>query len=164
MSLNLNYIKILFYFFPLAILQVSLLPFLSIDSVGPDLIIILLVYYTLHYGQIYGTLAGFIFGFLFDLISGGVIGGFMFSKTLTLFIIGYIYNENKVEDYVYSYWFVLIVLIAGIIDSLIYSMIVLSDSAINLLTILFTQSILPGLYTAAVSVPFLLFRKRKGLT
>lgn len=163
MTLNYNYYKILIYFFPLAVIQVTLLPFLSVDTVGPDLIIILLVYYTLQYGQIFGMLAGFALGFLFDLISGGVLGGFMFSKTLTFFIIGYIYNENKIEEYIYSYWFVLIVLIAGILDSLIYSMIVLSGTSFNLLTLLFTQSILPGLYTAAVSVPFLLFRKRKGL-
>lgn len=163
MSINSNYFKILIFFFPLALIQVTLLPLISIKSVGPDLIIILLVYYTLQFGQFYGTLAGFILGFLFDLISGSLLGGFMFSKTITGFLIGYIYNENKIEEYIYSYWFVLIVFIAALVDSLIYSMLILSNSGFNIVNMVFTQSIFPGLFTAAFSVPFLLFRKRKGL-
>ncbi len=164
MRLIKKYLILLFYFIPLAVFQVTILPFASFKGVAPDLLIILLVFYTLRYGQIFGTVAGFLIGSLFDLISGGLFGAFMFSKTTTGFLVGYIYNENKVDEYIYSYIFIIIIFASGVIDSLVYSLIVLSDSGFNILNLLFAKSLFPGLYTAAVAIPFLLFGKRKGLS
>lgn len=157
-------LKTLIYFLILSLIQLTLVPFITIMEAAPDLIIILLVYQTLLNGQIYGTIAGCIMGLLFDLFSGGLIGGYMFSKALTAFIIGYIYNENKMEVYTEKYWFVLIVLFASIIDSFVHGVILPGESNVSFILLFFNISLLSGLYTAAISTPFLLFKKRKGLT
>ncbi|KAB2837759.1 MAG: rod shape-determining protein MreD, partial [Melioribacteraceae bacterium] len=57
-------------FIPLAALQLTVVPLISVDFVVPDLIVILIVFFTLRNGQIYGSLLGFILGLLFDLASG----------------------------------------------------------------------------------------------
>ncbi|MBU1100404.1 MAG: rod shape-determining protein MreD [Bacteroidetes bacterium] len=163
--LNRNSIlKTLLYFLLLAILQLSLVPFLSVKDAVPDLILIFLVYQTLLNGQIYGTVAGCLMGLFFDLFSGGLVGGYMFSKTLTGFVVGYIYNENKLEVYTEQYWFVFIVLLAGVLDSFIHGVILPTEVNMNFITLFFNTGLLPGLYTAAIATPFLLFKKRKGLT
>src|SRR4030065_1738770 len=104
-----QYIVSLLLFFPLLIIQTTVVPLVSINGVIPDLILILLVFYSIRYGQIYGTILGFIYGFLFDLITGSLLGSSMLSKTLTGFVAGYFSNENKRELYLRSYTFALVV-------------------------------------------------------
>ncbi len=64
------------------VLQLTLIPLISFDFILPDILLIVLVYFTLLKGQLFGTVYGFILGFLFDIFSGGLIGSAMFSKTL----------------------------------------------------------------------------------
>ena len=61
-----QYIISILLFFPLLLIQTTIVPLLAIDTVIPDLIIILLVYYSITQGQIYGSILGFTYGFLFD--------------------------------------------------------------------------------------------------
>jgi rod shape-determining protein MreD len=56
------YIIAIILFFPLLLLQSTLVPLISIVGVIPDLILILLVYFTLRMGQIHGTVLGFTYG------------------------------------------------------------------------------------------------------
>ncbi|MCB9249278.1 MAG: rod shape-determining protein MreD [Ignavibacteriales bacterium] len=93
----LSFILPILIFFPVALLQFIFVPMIAIDAIAPDIIMILLVYYALKYGQLYGTFLGSIFGLLFDIISGGILGSAMFAKTISGFIAGYFYNENKIE-------------------------------------------------------------------
>lgn len=157
------YIKPLIIFLPLAILQITIIPLVSVFDVIPDLLIILLVFYTIQFGQMFGTVYGFLIGLLFDLLSGGLLGASMFSKTFTGFVVGYFHNENKVEDYLRSYWFIFIVFIAAMADRFIISVILLSDMSINIFGLIFTNGILPGIFTASVTIPLLLFKQRKGI-
>lgn len=94
-----EYIWSIVLFFPLLIIQTTIVPFISINGITPDLIIIMLVFYTIRNGQVYGTVLGFIYGFLFDLITGSLLGSTMLSKTIAGFIAGYFSNENKREIY-----------------------------------------------------------------
>lgn len=50
---------------PLTILQLTVIPLFSYNQIAPDLVLILLVYYTLKMGQLHGTILGFIFGLFF---------------------------------------------------------------------------------------------------
>jgi rod shape-determining protein MreD len=70
---------------PLAVLQLVFVPLITIQNIGPNFIIVLLVYFTLRNGQFYGTLLGFVLGFLLDLISGGISRRFMLSFTIGRF-------------------------------------------------------------------------------
>lgn len=148
-------------FFPLAVIQLTAVPLISINQVGPDLILVLLVYFTLSNGQVYGTVLGFVFGFLFDLISGGLLGSAMFSKTLAGFSAGYFYNENKIEFNTGTLIFIAIVFVCAAIDSFAYSVLSYSGTGISVIYLIFEMSILPGTYTAILTFPFLIFKTKK---
>ncbi len=152
----------LLLFFPLLLLQTTFIPLVSINGIIPDLILILLVYYTIKSGQIYGTILGFILGFFFDLITGSLLGSAMISKICAGFTAGYFSNENKQDIYLRTYVFSLIVLLCGVIDSTIYSFFSTVDIKANLLFVLFEQGLFPALYTALISFAVVIFQPRKS--
>jgi rod shape-determining protein MreD len=153
----------LILFFPLLLLQTTFIPLISINGIIPDLILILLVFYTIKTGQIYGTVLGFILGFFFDLITGSLLGSAMIAKTAAGFTAGYFSNENKQDIYLKTYAFSLIVLLCAIIDSMIYSFFSSVDIKANILLVLFEQGLFPGLYTALISVAVIIFQPKRSL-
>jgi len=158
-----QYILPLILFFPLLIIQTTLIPLISINGIVPDLLLILLVFYAVKEGQMYGTILGFVFGFFFDLITGSLLGSSMLSKTLSGFIAGYFYNENKQDLYFKSYVFALIVLLCGIIDAIVYSFFSTVEFSTNILLLFFEQGLMPGLYSALVSVFIIIFYPKRYL-
>lgn len=158
-----NYLLVVLLFFPLAVLQLTIIPYLSFRQITPDLIIILLVYFTLQTGQLHGTILGFVFGLLFDLISGGILGSAMFAKTASGFICGYFFNENKIDQNIRTFAFLAIVFIVATFDSVIYSFFSTTDISTNLLIIFFDHGLLPGIYTAVVALPIVVFQPRRLL-
>ncbi len=159
-----EYFYALLIFIPLAIIQLTVLPFIRFNQVVPDLILILLVYYSIRMGQIHGTILGALFGLLFDIISGGIIGSMMFSKALSGFFAGYFSNENKMDQYLSSYMFLLIVFLIGTIDSIVYSFFTTSELNTNLFSLVFNQGIIPGFYTAILALPMMIFAPKKMAT
>jgi rod shape-determining protein MreD len=151
-------------FIPLIIIQLTVIPLISIQGIIPDLIMILLMFYTLKEGQMYGTVMGFVFGVMFDLISGGVLGSAAFAKTLSGFIGGYFYNENTSQAYLTTYRFALVVLLCSLIDSTLFSFFSGSDFDYSLAVMFLRQGIIPAVYTAVVSNLVLLFVPKKGLS
>ena len=160
--MKIDYIVAVLLFFPLLVIQTTIVPLVAINGVIPDLIIILLVFYTLKMGQVHGTVLGFIFGLLFDLITGGLLGSSMLSKTLTGFVTGYFYNENKKDIYLKSLIFPLIVLLASTIDSFILSFFSTIDLNTSITTFFIEQGILPGIYTAVFSIIVIVFYPRRS--
>ncbi len=159
-----EYIWSILLFFPVLIIQTTFVPLISINGVAPDLIIILLVFYSMRSGQIYGTVLGFIYGFLFDLITGSLLGSTMISKTLAGFIAGYFSNENKREIYFKSYIFVLIILLCSIVDFVINSFFSSVDLNTSLFRLIFEQGILPGIYTSALSIFVIMFYPKRSIS
>lgn len=160
--MKIDYTIAILLFFPLLIIQTTIVPLVAINGVIPDLIIILLVFYTLKMGQLHGTILGFIYGLLFDLITGGLLGSSMLSKTITGFITGYFYNENKKDIYLKSLIFPLIVLLASTIDSFILSFFSAIDLNTSITTFFIEQGILPGIYTAVFSIIVIVFYPRRS--
>jgi len=158
-----SYLIVLLLFFPLAVLQLTIIPYLSFRQITPDLIIILLVFFTLQTGQIHGTILGFVFGLFFDLLSGGILGSAMFAYTASGFICGYFFNENKIDQNVRSFSFLAIVFVVASFESVIYSFFSTSDISTNLVIIFFEHGLLPGIYTAVVALPIVVFQPRKLL-
>ena len=154
----------LLLFFPLLVIQTTIIPLFAFLNAVPDLILILLIFYSILYGQIYGTILGFVFGFLFDLITGSLLGSAMLSKTIAGFIAGYFSNENKRDIYLGSYVFSLIVLLCAFVDSIIYSFFSTADIQRNILLIFFEQGMIPGLYTAILSIMVIIFIPRRGIS
>ena len=156
--MHIRFIIPVLIFIPVTVLQLTVVPLISIDYIAPDLIIILLVFYTLRNGQIYGSVLGFIFGLLFDLASGGLIGSSMFSKTLAGFIAGYFYNEKNPEVNYNAIVFVSIVLVCSSVDSLFFSLLAASETNITIFNLFFQHSIFPGVYTSVLALPIIIFK------
>lgn len=158
-----NYIFPVILFVPLLVLQTTVIPLFSIYNAIPDLILILLVFYAISYGQVFGTVLGFGYGFLFDLITGSLLGSAMLSKTMAGFIAGYFSNENKRDIYLKSYIFSFIVFLCTVIDSMVYSFFSSADLQKNFLLLFFEQGLLPGLYTAVLSIIVFIFLPARRL-
>jgi len=158
-----DYIYSIILFFPLLIIQTTIVPLVAIDGAVPDLILIMLVFYTIRNGQFYGTVLGFIYGFIFDLITGSFLGSTMLSKTLAGFLAGYFYNENRLESNFKSLVFSLIVLLCASVDSVIYTFITQIDSSSSLFSLLIEQGMIPGIYTALLSFVVVIFYPQRSI-
>lgn len=158
-----QFIIAIILFFPVLLLQTTVVPLISIGGIIPDLVLILLVFYTINNGQIFGTVLGFIFGFLFDLITGSLLGSAMIAKILAGFIAGYFSSETKRDNYLKPFNFSLIVLLAALVDSVVYSFFSAIDFNTTLMKIMFDHAFLPALFTGVISM-FLIFfyPKRKS--
>jgi len=158
-----KYITPIIIFFFVYLLQITVIPLIRLAGIIPDLILIILVYYSITRGQLYGTILGAVYGLLVDLISGNLLGLSMLSKTVAGFSAGYFASETKIETNINTYNFSLIVLLCSLIDTIILSFFSTFDLQTNILSILFEQALLPSLYTAVVSILFIFypFRKRK---
>lgn len=157
------YIFSIILFFPLLILQSTVVPLISIGGVIPDLILILLVYFTLRLGQMHGTILGFIYGFFLDIITGNIFGSAMIAKTISGFIAGYFYNENKLDIYFKSIVFSLIVLLCATIDAFVFSFFSSVELEASILLRFLQHGMFPGFYTAVISLVLVMFHPRRSL-
>lgn len=158
-----HYLKPVLYFIPIAVLQLVLVPLISIDSVVPNFVLILVIYFTLRNGQIFGMLLGFGIGFVYDLISGGLLGAFMFSFTVSAFIAGFFYNENKFDINLASYFFLFILFISSFVCLFIFGAISNSSTNIGYVYLLVEEGLLPAVYTTLFGIPLVVFSSKKGL-
>lgn len=149
-------------FIPTLVVQLTIVPLVSIDYFVPDLILILLIYYTLLNGQMFGTITGAAFGLLFDLFSGNLLGLAMFSKTIAGFTAGYFYNENKIDTNTSMLNFALIVLLSSFVDSF-FNGIFSGSQSVGVLFIIFEKSLFPALYTAVVGLLIIIALPKRKL-
>lgn len=150
--MKIKYIIPLFIFIPVVLIQLTVIPFVSIQEVVPDLLLIAVVYFSIAYGQIFGTITGSSYGLLYDLISGNLVGSNMLSKTVAGFIAGYFSGETKRDKYLYTYSFTIIVFLSALIDSVIFSFFSVIDFNTNFLMSLSNHALMPSIYTSLVSI------------
>ena len=147
----------------LGIVQLAVIPLISIGSVVPDLVMILVVFLALKYGQLYGTAFGAIAGLYFDLISGGIIGSAMFAKTISGFVAGYFYSDNKIEYNTATMFMLLIVFISSSINSFFYLLISSSEIKLTASHLILEQGILPGVYTTLFAIPVVVLNQKRKM-
>ena len=150
--MKLKYILPLFVFIPVVLIQLTVIPFVAIQEVIPNLILIAVVYFSISNGQIFGTITGASYGLLFDLISGNLVGSHMLSETVAGFVAGYFSGETRREKYLYTYSFTLVVLLSALADAMIFSFFSVIDFNTNFLMALFNHALLPSIYTSIVSI------------
>jgi len=150
------------YFTPLMLIQVLVVPYFELNGIVPDLILILLVFYTLKSGQLYGIILGFVLGALTDFSTGSILGSSMFTKTLSAFIAGYFYNENIVGTITKSPLFLGIIFLASVVNAIAFSLIANFDISLNVFTLLFDQGIFPALYTTIIASIILIFTPKRS--
>ena len=161
--MNIQYLKPILFFIPLAVVQLVLVPLISIRNIAPNLVSVLIAHYTLRHGQIYGIILGFILGFLLDVISGGLVGAFMFSFTISAFVVGYFYGENKIDINLSTYFLLFILFICGSINSFLFAVVSSTNSNLSLFFMILEEGILPGLYTALFGLPIVIFHPKEGI-
>ena len=150
--MKLKYFKPLLIFFPVVLIQLTVIPLVSIQEVVPDLLLIAVVYLSISYGQVFGTVTGASYGLLLDLISGNLIGSNMLSKTVAGFIAGYFSSETRRDKYLYTYFFSIVVLLTALVDAIIFSFFSVIDFNTNILLVLFNHALLPSIYSSLVSI------------
>lgn len=145
------------------LLHTTVIPFIAIGDVVPDLPLLLVIVIAIRRGQIPGTLAGFFIGLALDLLSGadGVVGLSALTKTAAGFIAGYFYNENKTFQTLGGSQFLVIVLMAGAVHNVLYFVIFLQGSGFSWLWILLRYGLPALLYTAATGLVLMFWIGRK---
>jgi len=136
------------------LLHTTIIPFIAIGDVVPDLPLLLVIIIAIRRGQIPGTLAGFFIGLALDLLSGGdgVMGLSALTKTVAGFLAGYFYNENKTFQTLGGSQFLVIVLLAGAVHNVLYFVIFLQGSGFSWMWILLRYGLPALLYVAAAGL------------
>ncbi len=147
----------------LLLFQLVIAPLLAINQVTPDTLVIFSVYFALRWGAIHGMVAGSITGFLFDLVSGLPLGSSMFAKTLSAYVSGLFYNENKVGQNIFTWRFALIIFAASLINYFALYIITGFDFSANILDVITIDAVYPALYTMTLSFVVVFFFPKRNL-
>jgi rod shape-determining protein MreD len=148
----------------LLLLQTTLVKFLAIDTIVPDLVLLWIAVVAIRRGQIAATVAGFALGLVLDLLSGpdGMLGLAALSKTLAGFVAGYFFNENKVLVTLGSYRLLLLVAGISILHNILYFLILLQGSGISWSDSILSYGFPTTLYTVMVAlIPMFAYARRK---
>lgn len=145
----------------LLLLQTTFIPLLSLGGMVPDLLLIWVVYTGLKRGQVETTIAGFAVGLLQDLVSTQFFGLAALSKTVAGFLSGYFFNENKTDQTLGTYRFLLVVGVCSIGHNIIYFLIFLQGTDISPILATTQFTLATTAYTMAVSaLPMFAFSRR----
>lgn len=144
----------------LAVASVVLVPFLAIDGIVPDIVLIWAVWVALVEGQMIGMLAGFGAGLVLDIVSADVLGSNALAKLIAVFIAGYFYLETREQEVTGSIRFPLIIMLCGLIHNLIYFFFYLRPTEITFTTFFLRYGVFTTLYTAVISLLPMLITSR----
>lgn len=138
----------------LILVTTTLLKFLSISEIVPDILLVWIVYIAIREGQIPGVIAGFLLGLLVDFLSGpdGMMGLSALTKTVGGFLAGYFYNENKTLQTLGGYKFILAIGVVSLVHNVIYFLIFLQGTDIPSWRMIMSYGLPTTIYTAAVGL------------
>lgn len=146
----------------LSLIQFSLLNFVVVQGITPDLLLILCVWIAIREGRFTGTIAGFLIGLILDIISFDLIGINAFTKTIAGFIAGSFFEEGKEQLILHGLKFLLIVFISSFVHNLIYFFFYIKLSDITFLSFFLKYGVAFSFYTTVFSViPMLIKRKER---
>ncbi|HTY01265.1 MAG TPA: rod shape-determining protein MreD [Bacteroidota bacterium] len=147
----------------LIVLQTTVVRFMAIETIVPDLLLIWIVALALVEGQATAVTAGFCLGLAMDLLSGhdGMLGLAALSKTIAGFVAGFFHDDNRVLPALGGYQFPLFTAIAAVVHNLVYFAIYLQGSDITMSNAVVVYGIPSTGYTVALSlIPMMVFARR----
>ena len=147
-----HYIRSALAILALLLLQTTFIPFISVSSFLPDVVLLWVVYVAVTRGQLEAILTGFVAGLLQDAITIQFFGLSALTKTLAGFAAGYFFNENLTEQTLGSYRFILIVALSSVVHNVIYYGIFFQGVQDAVVSTTIEFSIATSLYTALVGV------------
>ena len=115
------------------LLQTTIVPFISIATIVPDLLLVWIVYIAIREGQFAATAAGFLLGLLVDLLAGqdGMPGLSAFAKTLAGFAAGYFYNETRTQTTLGGSRLLVAIAVASVVHNAFYFLIFLQGTDVG---------------------------------
>ncbi len=158
------YMNLLWYTIAgLILLLVQLnLSYIAVESVTPDLLVVLTVFIALREGQFSGLLAGFVLGLFFDLISSDIVGTNALAKMMAGFIAGYFYNDQLgLQESTGNFRFLGIVALAALVHNIIYYFFYVQPTDLSFTTFFLRNGIASSLYTTVISALVMLATARK---
>ena len=159
----LRYFRYAFFTVIFIIVQTKVMRLVAVEGITPDILTIWVVYIALKEGQLPATVWGFAIGLLFDLATGSFVGLSALTKTIAGFSSGYFYNENKTTITLASYRFILIVLLASVLQNTVYFIIYAQGSEISLLRAVLQVGLATAFYTTTWTLLPMFAFARKAL-
>ncbi len=145
----------------LLLLQTTFVSFLSVGGFVPDLLLIWVVYTAVRRGQTEAMVAGFLVGLLQDIVSTQLFGLAALSKTLAGFLGGYFYNENKTDQTLGTYQFLLIVAVCSVLHNGVFFSIFLQGAEVPLFWTTLQYAFATAAYTTMLSaLPMFAFSRK----
>jgi rod shape-determining protein MreD len=150
-------VKWLLLFMAALVLQTSFVPVISIAGIKPDLLVLVLFFFSLKYGVMPGIFAGFFLGLGQDLYSPSLLGQNALVKTAVGALAG-LFNERVMRtDPLIKTVLLLVVFIVHDALFLVVQIVKLGDSLGTLFSGLFFHTMPRALYTIAVTALFYLW-------
>lgn len=122
-------------------LQMTVVNWMMIKGIKPDLPLIYLVILSLREGRIVGVTSGFAIGFFQDLYAAGFLGLSCLTKSLVGFLAPYFPRGKG------GVRFGTTLLICSLLHEFLYNFIYSLGSDLNLFTLIFRHAIFPSIYT-----------------
>lgn len=146
----------------LSLVQFSLLNFVAVQGITPDLLLILCVWISIREGRFAGTVAGFLIGLTLDIVSFDLVGINAFTKTIAGFVAGSFHKEGKEMMILHGLKFLLIVFISSFIHNLIYFFFYIKLSNLTFLSFFMKYGVAFSFYTTVFAIiPMLVKRKER---
>ena len=146
----------------LSVVHLVFLRFIAVESVTPDLILLLVIWIALAEGQFIGVIAGFCFGLFYDAVSKDVLGTNALAKTVAGFVAGYFYKEGHTMQIIGSFKFLFIIGVCAFIHNLIYFFLYIRPMEVSFGRFFLIYGVATTLYTTVVAVFPMLFVNRRN--
>jgi rod shape-determining protein MreD len=143
--------------------QTTVIPFIAVGTIVPDLVVIWIVYLGITRGQITASTAGFFLGFALDILAGedGMLGLSSLTKAVAGFLAGFTFNENKTTQTLSSAQFPVIVAVVSLVHNLLYFVIFLQGTDISWDNAIVRHGIPSTVYTVLVAlIPMFIIARR----
>jgi rod shape-determining protein MreD len=136
---------------------------LSIQSFGPDLLLILTLYLGFTYPPLTGGILAFFMGYLTDLFSGNTIGLYTLSRPLLFYGVKHFRNRLYLESLPFKFVFVFLsALMEGLFIVILLA--IFTPSPLSHLHLSLLSSLLPQSVSTALVAPIFFFIFDKGMT
>lgn len=147
----------------LILIQKTVINFIDVTEfkITPDVVLIGLVYVGIKRGKITGSISGFLSGLILDIFSFSFIGLMALSKTVAGFVSGFFNENTKMERYLNSYIFILIVTFCSLINNTVYFLFYFQGTNLVLFDIVIRYIVPTTIYTALFSIFPVLFARRR---
>ena len=158
-----EYLKYSGILLALILIQKTVINFIDVTEfkITPDVVLIGLVYVGIKRGKITGSISGFLSGLILDIFSFSFIGLMALSKTVAGFVSGFFNENTKMERYLNSYIFILIVTFCSLINNTVYFLFYFQGTNLVLFDIVIRYIVPTTIYTALFSIFPVLFARRR---